>query len=116
MKSILSVVVAASIISAAPAFSQTPASTTAPVRRHEDAPAAVAARRNGPLNIDGKIDEAAWQAAKPVTDFTQYDPHEGQPVSERTEARILIDDDAVYVAMRLYDSEPSKIQKQLARR
>jgi hypothetical protein len=116
MKSILSIVAAASIASAAPALSQTPANATTPTRRHEDAPNAVASRRNGSVNIDGKLDEAAWQAAKPVTDFTQYDPHEGQPVSERTEARILIDDDAVYVGMRLYDSEPSKIQKQLARR
>ena len=62
------------------------------------------------------MDEAAWQAATPVTDFRQYDPNEGQPASERTEARILIDDDAVYVAMRLYDREPRAIQSQLARR
>jgi hypothetical protein len=68
------------------------------------------------VHIDGRLDEAAWQAATPITDFRQYDPNEGQPVSERTEARILIDDAAVYVGMRLYDSEPLKIQSQLARR
>jgi hypothetical protein len=79
-------------------------------------PTAVAARRNGPVQIDGKLDETAWQAAKPITEFFQFDPNEGQPVSERTEARILIDDVAVYIGMRLYDREPSKIQKQLARR
>ena len=62
------------------------------------------------------MDEAAWQAATPVTDFRQLDPNEGQPVSERTEARILVDDDAVYVAMRLFDREPRLIQPQLARR
>ena len=62
------------------------------------------------------MDEAAWQAATPVTDFRQLDPNEGQPVSERTEARILIDDDAVYVGMRLYDRDPRGIQSQLARR
>jgi hypothetical protein len=62
------------------------------------------------------MDDAAWQAAAPVTDFLQLDPNEGQPASERTEARILIDDDALYVGMRLFDREPRAIQSQLARR
>ncbi len=92
------------------------ASTTSTSRSHEQAPTAVAASRTGTVQIDGRMDEAAWQAATPVTDFRQYDPNEGQPASERTEARILFDDDAIYVAMRLYDREPGKIQSQLARR
>ena len=91
----------------------TPASTARP---HDQAPTATAARRSGSVQIDGRLDEAAWQAATPVTEFRQFDPNEGQPVSERTEARILIDDAAIYVGMRLYDSEPGKIQSQLARR
>ena len=96
---------------------QTPATPPpAAVRPHEQAPAAVAARRNGPVSIDGRLDEAAWQAATPVTDFRQYDPNEGQPASEKTEARILIDDDAIYIGMRLFDSQPKLIQSQLARR
>ena len=92
------------------------ASLSAQAPRHEDAPSVTAVRRNGTVNIDGKLDEAAWQAATAFTQFKQLDPHEGQPVSERTEARILLDDDAIYVGMRLFDSEPSKIQRQLARR
>jgi hypothetical protein len=95
---------------------QNPTPPTAQIRSHEQAPTAAAARRNGPISIDGKLDEAAWQAATPVTDFKQYDPQEGQPATEKTEARILVDDDAVYIGMRLFDSEPSKIQPQLARR
>jgi hypothetical protein len=99
------------------ALSQTPTGPAATaVRPHDQAPTAVAARRNGPIQIDGRMDEAAWQAATPVTDFRQFDPNEGQPVSERTEAKILIDDDAVYVGMRLYDRDPRGIQPQLARR
>ncbi|MDQ3674870.1 MAG: carbohydrate binding family 9 domain-containing protein, partial [Gemmatimonadota bacterium] len=91
----------------------TPASTSRP---HDQAPTATAARRSGSVLIDGRLDEAAWQAAAPVTEFRQNDPNEGQPSSERTEARILIDDAAIYVGMRLYDREPQKIQSQLARR
>ncbi len=99
------------LTSAVTLSAQTPAAN-----RHAQAPNAIATRRNGPVSIDGKMDEAAWQAATPVTNFTQYDPKEGQPASEKTEARILVDDDAVYVGMRLYDSQPNLIQSQLARR
>src|SRR5215212_1269974 len=113
-----SLVVVASIIPVHPKLNaQNPAPpSTSPVRSHDQAPTATAARRNGSVSIDGKMDEAAWQAATPVTNFTQFDPHEGQPASERTEARILIDDDAVYVGMRMFDSQPKLIQSQLARR
>ena len=97
---------------------QTPApSTTATtVRPHEEAPTARAARRNGPVSIDGRLDEPAWQAAPPVTDFRQYDPNEGQAPTEKTEARFLVDDDAIYIGVRLFDSQPGLIQSQLARR
>ncbi|MFN2397863.1 MAG: DUF5916 domain-containing protein, partial [Gemmatimonadaceae bacterium] len=103
--------------SAAQSSAGTPALPAPPTSRtHDQAPGAVAARRAGPVRIDGQLDEPAWQAATPVTDFRQFDPNEGQPASERTEARILFDGDAVYLGMRLYDSEPQRIQSQLARR
>jgi hypothetical protein len=89
---------------------------SATVRSHDQAPSAVAARRTGPIQIDGKIDEAAWNAAKPVTAFLQLDPNEGQPASEKTEVRILIDDNAVYVGWKNFDSDPAGIQSQLTRR
>nr|MBA2687078.1 carbohydrate binding family 9 domain-containing protein [Gemmatimonadaceae bacterium] len=99
----------------APLFAQAASSTSA-VIPHSEAPTAVAARRNGDIQIDGKLDEAAWAAATPITSFLQFDPNEGKPVSERTEARVLIDDVAIYVGMRMFDSSPAAIQSQLARR
>ena len=92
------------------------ASSTPAVLPHSQAPTAVAARRSGDIQIDGKLDEAAWNAAAPITSFHQFDPNEGQPVSEKTEARVLIDADAIYVGMRMYDSSAGAIQSQLARR
>ena len=109
-------VVFGSLLSPLAGQQNTPAKPAVVSRPHDQAPTATAARRNGSIQIDGRLDEAAWQAATPVTEFTQFDPNEGQPASERTEARILIDDAAIYVGMRLYDSEPAKIQSQLARR
>jgi hypothetical protein len=83
---------------------------------HDAAPSLRAARRSGQVRIDGRLDEPAWQAAIPFTDFRQIDPHEGQPVSEATEARVLVDADAVYIGLRLFDREPHRIQQELARR
>ena len=66
--------------------------------------------------IDGRLDEDVWAAAEPLTDFIQAEPFEGQPATERTEVRILFDDDAVYIGARLYDSDPSGIIATDARR
>ena len=66
-------------------------------------PSANAVRAAGPIAVDGKLDEAAWQNAQPITDFKQYDPHEGQPGTERTEVRFLFDDDALYIGAMMYD-------------
>lgn len=65
-----------------------------------------AVRTNDAIRIDGRLDETAWNAA-PVTErFTQMDPDEGQPASQRTEVRVLYDAAALYVGVRLHDSGP----------
>ena len=85
--------------------------------RHEGAPQIRAARvKSGEIHVDGSLSEAAWAAATPFTQFTQIDPNEGQPASEATEVRVLIDDDALYIGARLHDREPARIRGKLARR
>ena len=59
--------------------------------------------------IDGVLDDAAWQGAPVLTDFIQREPFDGQPASERTEVRVLYDDDAVYVGVWAFDGDPSGI-------
>ncbi len=59
--------------------------------------------------IDGRPDDAVWQAATPLTSFTQREPADGEPASERTEVRLLYDSDAVYVGVWAYDSQASEI-------
>ena len=66
--------------------------------------------------IDGRLDEDVWAAAEPLTDFVQAEPFEGQPATERTEVRILFDDEAIYVGAMLYDSDPAGIIATDARR
>ena len=74
-----------------------------------------AAKVQGAIAIDGRLTEPDWSSAQPATDFTQTDPVEGAPATERTEARVLIGDDALYVAARLYDHEPGRVKAVLAR-
>jgi hypothetical protein len=85
-----------------------PSQPPAEYAHERHAPAATAARVTSTIRIDGRLDEAAWQSATAITEFTQQAPHEGQPASERTEVRILYDDDALYIGARLFDRYPAR--------
>ena len=67
-------------------------------------PTASAVPRTGPVAIDGRLDEAVWLAVAPVNGFTQYLPNEGEPATQRTEVRFLLDDDALYVGARMFET------------
>ena len=80
-------------------------------------PSATAARRSGAVLLDGRLDEPAWRAAAPITDFTQSDPDEGKPPSQRTEVRFLYDDAALYIGAKMYDNQgPMGVSTRLVRR
>lgn len=66
--------------------------------------------------LDGRLDDPAWKIAEVSGDFTQREPNAGAPATVRTEARVVYDDDAVYVAMRMYDPDPKSIMSTLTRR
>lgn len=83
-------------------------------RSHADRPVAHAVPASGSITINGRLDEAAWAAAPPVTTFTQLDPDEGQPASERTEVHIVYDAEALYIGARLYDR--GAVSRRLVRR
>jgi hypothetical protein len=71
-------------------------------------PTAVAAPKIGHITVDGKLDEDAWSKATPVTEFTQVDPKENEPATQRTEVRFLYDDEALYVGARMYEKNGAK--------
>ena len=60
------------------------------------------------IDLDGRLDDDAWQRAIPITDFTTQEPVEGGTPSERTEIRVVYDEDAIYIGAMLYD-DPSGI-------
>ena len=80
-------------------------------------PVAQAALRQGEITIDGRLDESAWSAAKPITELSQSSPDEGKPASQKTEIRFLYDASALYIGARMYDSLGRRgIRSALARR
>jgi hypothetical protein len=67
-------------------------------------------------DIDGILDDAAWKEGTWIDDFTQYEPYNGSKVSQRTEFKILFDDDNIYGAFKAYDTSPDSIVNRLTRR
>jgi hypothetical protein len=66
--------------------------------------------------VDAVLDDECWSIAKKISDFYMYEPVDGDPVSEKTEAFIAYDSENLYVAFRCYDKEKNKIQAYLSRR
>lgn len=66
-------------------------------------------RVEGQVELDGLSDEPAWQNIKPLPLTVHIPNFRGQP-SEKTDILVGYDDNYLYVAGRLYDSEPEKIQ------
>ena len=58
------------------------------------------------LRLDGVLDEPAYEVVPAIDDFIQQEPNEGAPASETTEAWVFFDAENIYVAARLWDSEP----------
>jgi hypothetical protein len=75
-----------------------------------------ASRTSKPPSIDGQLNDEVWTQAQVLTDFTQEDPDEGKPATERTEVRVLYDDAALYVGARLHDSDAKLIARRLLTR
>jgi hypothetical protein len=84
------------------------ASLALPVGATAQEPLSIA-RLAGPITLDGRSDEPAWQAVEPVP-FTMFQPVHGGAPSERTEARFAYDEHAFYASARFYDSDPAGIR------
>ena len=66
--------------------------------------------------IDGQLDDSAWRAALPIDDFRQQRPLENSEPSERTEVRVVYDNDALYIGARMFRASPDRIETAVTRR
>lgn len=81
-----------------------------------DRPTLEAFPLNEQISIDGRLDETFWNAIEPATGFIQRGPLSGEPATQKTEVRMGYDETYVYIAARMYDTEPDQIAAQLFRR
>ncbi len=62
-----------------------------------------AARATTDVHLDGVLDDEVWLRAKPVGQFVQSEPQDGQPATERTEVRMAFDGSTLYIAASCFD-------------
>ncbi|MDH3269742.1 MAG: carbohydrate binding family 9 domain-containing protein [Gemmatimonadota bacterium] len=68
------------------------------------------------IDVDGRIVELHWEQAALLDGFTQFNPVEGSEASQKTEVLVLVDNDALYFAVRAYDDAPGEIRATLSER
>jgi len=61
------------------------------------------------IRIDGALEESVWLRTPPQSGFIQAEPREGMPATEKTEVWVAFDDQNLYVAARLHDSDADAI-------
>jgi len=70
---------------------------------------------NAPV-IDGVLDDDAWSEGPWEGDFRQYEPVEAAAPKQKTEFKIIYDNNNIYVAIKAYDTAPDSIVNRLTRR
>jgi Carbohydrate family 9 binding domain-like len=78
----------------------------------------VAVKTNTPPKIDGILDDEVWKNVPVATDFIENQPVAGrhEKTEDRTEIKIIYDNTAIYIAARMYESDPNKIARELTTR
>ena len=70
---------------------------------------ATATRTSETIRVDGRLDEAAWHEAVPLSGFRQREPVEGGDPSEETEIRVIFTAAALYIGAVCHDRAPGQI-------
>jgi hypothetical protein len=61
------------------------------------------------MQLDGRLNESAWQRADSIDDFRQRDPVEGAAATDRTVVRLLSSSDGLWIGIHAYDREPGRV-------
>lgn len=120
VKAVSSILIALFLITPFDAFSQEVSTTDTSSENINSAPTKSIRSLRAPssevINLDGKLDEEIWRKAPVATDFVQRIPNDGTPATEKTEARVIYTENAIYVGARAYDSSMDSVAATLFRR
>jgi Carbohydrate family 9 binding domain-like/Domain of unknown function (DUF5916) len=75
-----------------------------------------AVRTNTPPKIDGVLDDVVWQKAAIVEDLHEVSPNEFSETSEPSKYYVLYDQNAIYVAVRLWESNLDDVTAKMLRK
>lgn len=75
-----------------------------------------AVRLDKPLTLDGRLDEDIYRRTNPVNGFIQQEPFAGEKATEDTDFWVFYDDKNLYLAGRMWDSHPERLQANELRR
>ena len=73
-------------------------------------------RTDSVIKVDGLLDESMWDKIEPITQFVQRLPQDGAQPTEKSEMRILFDDNNLYFGFTFFDSEPEKVRATILNR
>lgn len=74
-----------------------------------------ALKLNEKVKLDGILAEKVWQS-EGYSGFIQSEPHDGKAATEKTTAWVAYNENALYIAARMYESKPEEIISRLGRR
>jgi hypothetical protein len=72
-------------------------------------------RIDAAIEVDGVLDEAAWQQAAVLSGFSQYEPADGRPADEETEVLVWYGPTAIHFGIRAH-AAPGSVHATLADR
>lgn len=87
-----------------------------PDRIEARAPSISLPRATGPVEVDGILDEPAWDDAARVPISYEWFPGDNLLAPVETEVLLHYDDEALYVGFRAFDPDPSRIRAHVADR
>lgn len=65
-------------------------------------------RSNGPIILDGQLDDAGWITAEVASQFRQFFPYDSSLANGQSEIRLTYDDQFIYVGAKMYNLGPRK--------
>ena len=77
-----------------------------PLLGQSEPPKFTAIRASSAPVIDGDLSDGIWAQAEQIQGFTQREPDEGKPATEKTVVRVVYDDAAIYISAKMDDSGP----------
>jgi len=70
----------------------------------ENPPVITVQKADGPIKIDGRLNESDWQKGEAISDFFRMEPRQGGEYMYETEVRLLYDEKNLYVGAFCADS------------